>query len=52
MREIDNQTAISLPTVITTALSRAKLMLDNLDQLMQMKLLKSADGSIRTRQRA
>ena len=52
VREIDNQTAVSLPTVITIALSRAKLMLDNLDQLMQVKLLKSADGSIRTRRRA
>lgn len=52
MREIDNQSAVSLPIVITTALSRVKLMLDNLDQLMQVKLLKCADGSIRTRRRA
>lgn len=52
VREIDNQIAVSLPTVITTALSRAKVLLDDLDQLMQVKLLKSADDSIRTRRRA
>ncbi len=52
MREIGNQPAVSLPAVITTALSRAKLMLDNLDQLMQVELLKSADGSSRTPRRA
>ena len=51
VREIDNQPAVSLPTVTTTALSRAKLVFDNLDQLMQAKLLKSADGPTQTRRR-
>ena len=52
VREIGNQPAVSLPTIITTALSRAKLMLNKLDQLMQVKLLKGADCSTRTRRRA
>ena len=52
VREIDSQPVISLSNVVKTALSRAKLMLDNLDQLMQVKLLKNADGSIRIRRRA
>lgn len=52
VKEIDNQPAVSLPTAITSALSRAKHVLDSLDQLMQVKLLRSADCSTRTRQRA
>lgn len=52
VREIDNQPAVSLPTVITTALSRANIMLEDLGQLMQVKWLKSADGLTRTRRRA
>ena len=52
LKEIDDQQALSLSTVITRNLSRAKLTLEQLDQLIRARILKNVNGTSRARRRA
>lgn len=50
--EIDRQRTASISTTISTSLSRAKLTLEQLDQIVKNKLLRNANGGSRARRRA
>ena len=50
--EIDRQPPASLSTTISTSLLRAKLTLEQLDQIVKIKLLRNTDGGSRARHRA
>lgn len=52
VNEIENQPAISLSITISTLLSRAKLSLEQLDQIVKNKILRNANGTPRARRRA
>jgi hypothetical protein len=52
VKEINDQHAVSLSSVIKTSLSRAKITLEQLDQLIQVKILKNVNGTSRARRRA
>lgn len=52
VNEIDIQPENSLSTAISTNLSRAKLTLEQLDQLLKAKVSRNANGTPRARRRA
>ena len=52
VKEINNQHPSFSSTVITTSLSRAKLTIQRLDQLIKLKILKDVNGKSRARRRA
>ncbi|KAL8789478.1 MAG: hypothetical protein Q9195_006803 [Heterodermia aff. obscurata] len=52
LHEIDRQPTASLSATISTSLLRAKLTLEQLDQIVKIKLLRNAEGGSRARHRA